>query len=65
MNKNLYLFLVAIFIYIDLSNEFKIIIGHFTFNSLYFAISKHPLSFFMILSFPYLRNRLINRKYSD
>ena len=44
---------------IDLSTEIRILISHFTLNSLYFAFSKHPLSFFILFSYPYLYRKLI------
>jgi len=39
---------------IDLSEELKILFDQFTFTSLYYAVAKHPLSFFIIFSYPYL-----------
>ena len=54
MKLNKYLFFLLIFILIDLSDELKILIDHFTFSSLYFAFIRNPLAFFMIFSFPYL-----------
>ena len=62
MKTNKYLFFLLIFIYIDLSIELKILLDHFTFNSLYFAISRNPLTFFMIFSIPYLVNNLKKTK---
>ena len=58
MKLNFYLILLSLFIFIDISDEIKIISDHFTFNALYFAFLKHPLSFFMIMSFPYLEKKL-------
>ena len=58
MKLNIYLLLLSFFILIDISDEIKIIIDHFTFNALYFAFLRHPLSFFMIFSYPYLQNKL-------
>jgi len=43
---------------IDLSTELRILIDHFTFSSLYFAIGKHPLAFFILFSYPYLYKKL-------
>ncbi len=58
MRKNKYLIFLLIFLFFDLSNELKIIFDHLTLSSLYFAFLRHPLSFFIILSFPYLRKNL-------
>jgi len=58
MKLDFYLFILFIFIIIDISNEIKIISDHFTFSALYFSFARHPLAFFMIISFPYLRNKL-------
>ena len=58
MKLNLYLIFLILFIFIDISNEIKIITDHFTFNALYFAALRHPLSFFIIITFPYLQNKL-------
>tara|TARA_B100000575_G_C22539346_1_gene346347 strand:+ start:209 stop:409 length:201 start_codon:yes stop_codon:yes gene_type:complete len=58
MKKNNYLFFLLIFLFFDLSNEIKIIFDYLTLSSLYYAFLRHPLSFFMILSFPYLRRNL-------
>ena len=44
----------------ELSPELRILIDHFTFNSLYFAFAKHPLAFFILLSYPYLYKKLNN-----
>ncbi len=60
MKLNKYLFLLLVFIVIDLSDELKIILDHITFSALYFAFLRHPLSFFMILSYPYLFVKLRN-----
>ncbi len=57
MKLNFYLLFLLIFILIDMSNEIKIILDHFTFSSLYFAFTSNPLSFFMIFSFPYLKSK--------
>ncbi|KGF89615.1 hypothetical protein EU92_1403 [Prochlorococcus marinus str. MIT 9107] len=43
---------------IDLSTELRILFDHFTFNSLHFAFSRHPLAFFILLSYPYLYKKL-------
>jgi len=45
--------------YIVVFTELRILFDHFTFNSLYFAISKNPLSFFILFSYPYLYKKLI------
>ncbi len=58
MKKNKFLFFLIMFLFIDLSNEIKIIFDYLTLSSLYHAFLRHPLSFFMILSFPYLRKNL-------
>jgi len=58
MRKNNFLFFLLIFLFFDLSNEIKIIFDYLTISSLYYAFLRHPLSFFMILSFPYLRKNL-------
>ena len=58
MKINVYLILLLSLVLIDLSTEFRILFDHFTFNSLYFAISKHPLAFFILFSYPYLYNKL-------
>jgi len=58
MKLNRYSYLLAIFIFIDLYAEIKIIIDQFTFYALYFAFLRHPLAFFMIFTFPYLNMKL-------
>ena len=58
MKLNFYLLFLSIFILIDISNEIKIIFDYFTFSALYYAFLRHPLSFFMIISFPYLQKKL-------
>ncbi len=58
MKINYYLILLFSLVLIDLSTELRILIDHFTFNSLYFALSKHPLSFFVLFSYPYLYRKL-------
>ena len=58
MKINYYLILLFSLVLIDLSTELRILIDHFTFNSLYFALSKHPLSFFIFFSYPYLYRKL-------
>ena len=60
MRLNKYLYLLAIFIFLEMYPEIKIIFDHFTFHALYFAFLRHPLAFFMIFSFPYLYMRLKN-----
>ncbi len=58
MKLNFYLLFLTVFILIDMSNEIKIILDHFTFSSLYYAFTRNPLSFFMIFSFPYLQEKI-------
>ena len=58
MKINYYLILLFSLVLIDLSTELRILIDYFTFNSLYFAFSKHPLSFFILFSYPYLYRKL-------
>ena len=58
MRINYYLILLLALVLIDLSTEIRILIDHFTFNSLYFAFSQHPLSFFILFSYPYLFRKL-------
>ena len=58
MKLNFYLLFLSIFILIEITNEIKIISDHFTFSALYYAFLRHPLSFFMIISFPYLERKL-------
>jgi len=58
MKLNRYSYLLAIFIFIDLYAEIKIIIDQFTFHALYFAFLRHPLAFFMIFTFPYVNIKL-------
>ena len=58
MKINYYLVLLFAFVLIDISTELRILIDQFTFNSLYFAFSKHPLSFFILFSYPYLYGKL-------
>jgi len=58
MKLNIYLLFLTFFILIDISNEIRIISDHFTFSALYFSFLRHPLSFFMIISFPYLQKKL-------
>ena len=55
---NKYLFFLILFIIFDISEEIKILYDHFTFNALYYAFLRHPLSFFLILTFPYLSKKL-------
>jgi len=43
---------------IELSSELRILFDHFTFNSLYFALSSQPLAFFILFSYPYLYKKL-------
>ena len=59
---NYYLILLFAFVYFDLSTELKILFDHFTFNAFYFAVSKHPLSFFIILTSPYLVKKVNKKK---
>ena len=58
MKLNSYLFFLIVFILIDMSTELRILFDHFTFNALYFAFFRHPLSFFIIFSYPYLYKKL-------
>ena len=58
MKINYYLILLLSLILIDLSTELRILLDHFTFNSLYFAVAKNPLSFFILFSYPYLYKNL-------
>ncbi len=58
MKINYYLILLFSLIVIDLSTEIRILFDHFTLNSLYFALSKHPLSIFILFSYPYLYRKL-------
>ena len=62
MKLNKYSFLLILFIYFDIDTEIKIILDHFTFNSLYFAFSRHPLAFFIIFTLPYLNMKLNKTK---
>ena len=58
MKINYYLILLFSFVLIDISTELRILIDHFTFNSLFFTFSNHPLSFFILFSYPYLFRKL-------
>ncbi|MBK16978.1 MAG: hypothetical protein CMK49_03055 [Prochlorococcus sp. SP3034] len=58
MKLNFYLIFLYIFIFVDLSNEIKIITDHFTFSALYFSFMRNPLSFFIIFTLPYLQKKL-------
>ena len=58
MKLNYYLIALLSLVLIDLSTELKILLDHFTFNSLYFAFAKHPLAFFILFSYPYLYKKL-------
>ncbi len=58
MRLNFYLIFLTIFILLDISDEIRLITDHFTFSALYFAFIKHPLSFFMLITFPYLKKQL-------
>ena len=58
MKINNYSFLLIIFILFDIYSEIRIILGHFTFYSLYFAFVRHPLAFYMMLTLPYLNKKL-------
>jgi len=60
MKLNYYLIILLSLVLIDLSTELRILLDHFTFNSFYFAFSKHPLAFFILLSYPYLYKKLNN-----
>ena len=60
MKLNYYLILLISLVLIDLSTELRILFDHFTFNSLYFALNKHPLAFFILVSSPYLYKKLNN-----
>lgn len=51
------------FIFFDIYSEIKIIFGHFTYHSLYFAFQRHPLAFFMIITLPYLNMKLNKIKF--
>tara|TARA_Y100001968_G_scaffold331009_1_gene384383 strand:+ start:20819 stop:21001 length:183 start_codon:yes stop_codon:yes gene_type:complete len=58
MKLDFYLLFLSIFIFIDISDEIKILSDHFTFSGLYYSFARHPLAFFMIISFPYLQKKL-------
>ncbi|ABB49932.1 conserved hypothetical protein [Prochlorococcus marinus str. MIT 9312] len=58
MKLNYYLIILLSLVLIDLSTELRILFDHFTFNSLYFALAKHPLAFFILFSYPYLYKKL-------
>ena len=58
MRLNFYLIFLTIFILLDVSDEIRLITDHFTFSALYFAFIKNPLSFFMLITFPYLKKQL-------
>ena len=58
MKINYYLILLFALVLIDLSTELRILLDHFTLNPLFFAFSKHPLSFFILFSYPYLYRKL-------
>jgi len=58
MKINIYLILLLSLVLIDLSIELRLLLDHFTFNSLYFAFVKHPLAFFILFSYPYLYKKL-------
>ena len=55
---NKYFFFLILFILFDVSTEIKILYDHFTFYALYHSILRHPLSFFLIATFPYLSKKL-------
>ena len=57
-DMNYYLILLLSLILIDISTELRILFDHFTFNSLYFALAKNPLAFFILFSYPYLFKKL-------
>jgi len=59
MKLNYYLIILFSLVLIDLSIELRILSDHFTISSLYFAIGKHPLAFFVLFSYPYLYKKLI------
>ena len=58
MKLNYYLVLLISLVLIDLATELRILIDHFTLNSLYFALGKHPLAFFILFTYPYLYKKL-------
>ncbi len=60
MKLNYYLILLFALVMIDLSTELRILFDHFTFSSLHFAFAKHPLGFYILLSYPYLYKKLTN-----
>jgi len=62
MKLNKYLYFLILFIFFDVYSEIKIIFDHFTFHALYFAFIRHPLAFFMIFTFPYLKMKINNIK---
>ena len=63
MKLNNYLYFLMTFIFFDIYSEIKIIFGHFTYHSLYFAFQRHPLAFFMIITLPYLNMKLNKIKF--
>jgi len=58
MKLNYYLIILFSLVLIDLSTELRILIDHFTFNSLYLAIGNNPLAFFILFSYPYLYKKI-------
>ena len=58
MKLNKYSYFLVLFIFFDVYSEIKIIFDHFTFHAIYFAFLRHPLAFFMIITFPYLNRKL-------
>ena len=58
MKFNYYSIILLSLVIIDLSTELRILIDYFTFNSLYFALAKHPLAFYILFSSPYLLKKL-------
>ena len=58
MKINYYLIILLSLVFIDLSYELRILFDHITLNSLYFAIAKHPLSIFILFTYPYLYKKL-------
>jgi len=58
MRINYYLLILFSLALIDISTELRILFDHFTFNSVYFALARHPLAFFILFSCPYLFKNL-------
>ena len=55
----LQILLITLSIY-DLRIDIRILLDYFTFSSLFFILSEHPLAFTILISSPYLFN-LINK----